>query len=50
MNRAPLAALERFLLVSAFAFYLGAVALTIAEHLYVAPRVAAINHYWETLP
>jgi hypothetical protein len=38
----PLAALERFLLVMAFALYLGAVALEAAEHLYVQPQLAAI--------
>jgi hypothetical protein len=39
----PLAALERFLLVVALAFYVGAIALQAADHVYVQPRLAAIE-------
>lgn len=39
----PLAGLERWLLVTGFALYVGAVALDIAERLYAAPLVAAIE-------
>lgn len=38
----PLASLERFLQVAALALYLGAIALQIADRLYVAPLSAAI--------